>query len=76
MTAPQTLRVALAQMCSADTHQANIATVSALAAEAAAESECRRCGREHLNGPQALATTINIYISERLTCPCPEGGFT
>ena len=35
MTAPQTLRVALAQMCSADTHQANIATVTALAAEAA-----------------------------------------
>jgi len=36
MTAPQTLRVALAQMCSADTHEANIATVTALAAEAAA----------------------------------------
>ncbi|MDA0186509.1 MAG: carbon-nitrogen hydrolase family protein [Proteobacteria bacterium] len=36
MTAPQTLQVALAQMCSADTHQANIATVTALAAEAAA----------------------------------------
>ena len=35
MTAPQTLRVALAQMCSADTHQANIATVTELAAEAA-----------------------------------------
>lgn len=31
-----TLRVALAQMCSADTHEANIATVTALAAEAAA----------------------------------------
>jgi deaminated glutathione amidase len=36
MTAPQTLRVALAQMCSADTHEANIATVTALVAEAAA----------------------------------------
>lgn len=34
--APQTLRVALAQMCSADTHAANIATVTRLAAEAAA----------------------------------------
>lgn len=32
-----TLRVALAQMCSADTHAANIATVTALAAEAAAD---------------------------------------
>jgi deaminated glutathione amidase len=31
----QILRVALAQMCSADTHEANIATVTALAAEAA-----------------------------------------
>ncbi|MDA0923750.1 MAG: carbon-nitrogen hydrolase family protein, partial [Proteobacteria bacterium] len=36
MTQSPTLRVALAQMCSADTHEANIATVSALAAEAAA----------------------------------------
>lgn len=36
MTAPQTLRVALAQMCSADTHEANIATVTALVDEAAA----------------------------------------
>lgn len=33
--AAPTLRVALAQMCSADTHAANIATVAALAAEAA-----------------------------------------
>jgi predicted amidohydrolase len=31
----QILRVAIAQMCSADTHEANIATVTALAAEAA-----------------------------------------
>jgi len=31
----QTLRVALAQMCSADTHDANIATVAELAAQAA-----------------------------------------
>ena len=36
MTQTPILRVALAQMCSADTHQANIATVSALAAQAAA----------------------------------------
>ncbi|MBF9045964.1 carbon-nitrogen hydrolase family protein [Rhodobacterales bacterium LSUCC0031] len=34
--APQSLRVALGQMCSADTHAANIATVTKLAAEAAA----------------------------------------
>ena len=36
MTQTPNLRVALAQMCSADTHEANIATVTALAAEAAA----------------------------------------
>lgn len=38
MTDPRAghVRVALAQMCSADTHDANIATVAALAAEAAA----------------------------------------
>jgi predicted amidohydrolase len=36
MTQSPNLRVALAQMCSADTHEANIATVTALAAEAAA----------------------------------------
>jgi predicted amidohydrolase len=33
----QTLRVALAQMCSADTHDANIATVTNLAAQAAGQ---------------------------------------
>jgi len=33
----QTLRVALAQMCSADTHDANIATVAELAAQAAGQ---------------------------------------
>jgi predicted amidohydrolase len=37
MTVASVLRVALAQMCSADTHAANIATVSDLAAQAARE---------------------------------------
>lgn len=37
MSDPQSLRVALAQMCSADTHAANIVTVAALAAQAAGE---------------------------------------
>jgi deaminated glutathione amidase len=37
MSEPQSLRVALAQMCSADTHAANIVTVAALAAQAAGE---------------------------------------
>lgn len=37
MSDPQSLRVALAQMCSADTHAANIVTVAALAAQAEGE---------------------------------------
>lgn len=37
MSEPDSLRVALAQMCSADTHAANIATVAALAAQAVGE---------------------------------------
>lgn len=43
MTAADTLRVALAQMCSADTHAANIDTVTALAADAAGQGAQLLC---------------------------------
>ena len=51
MSEPDSLRVALAQMCSADTHAANIATVAALAAQAGGEGGCARGSSRRREGP-------------------------
>jgi predicted amidohydrolase len=67
-----TLRAALAQMCSGDTHDANIATVTALAAQAARQGAALLClpevaGLMNRNGEiarqQVVAAAADPFIA-------------